>query len=127
MKNTVNPRIGKLMLFILGELLVFGFICLLQFVDAKERLAGFILTLLGMHCGIVCFILSKRLFKVELNLKKHYVTEYILLALYIPIVIVSIAGVEIPRTVKLSIVFSLTALSVIVSIINTIKLALKLQ
>lgn len=65
MKQKVKPEVGILSLFILGEIITFGFICLLQFVSVSENLIGFIFTLIAMHVGIVCFILSKKIFKTK--------------------------------------------------------------
>lgn len=118
---------GIMTLFVLGELFVFGFILLLQFVSAKENLFGFIMTLIGMHVGIVFFILSKRLYKVGREFKKHYIVEYIMLACFLPMLFLKIFDVEINRTVKLTIVYVLTGIAVVVSIINDIILARKLK
>lgn len=125
-ENTRRQHRGIFLLFVLGEILAFGFITLLQFVDMRENLLGFILTLIAMHVGIVCFILSKRLYKTELNIRKHYLVEYGLLALYLPILILKIVGVHIPQNTKQIIVVAITVFSVIVSIINDIKLYKKL-
>lgn len=77
MKKKINPAIGIMSLFVAGEVMAFGFICLLQFVNAKTNLVGFILTLIGMHVGIVCFILSRKLFKIGIKTGIHYIIEYI--------------------------------------------------
>lgn len=127
MRTKINQEIGIFSLFITGELLAFGFICLLQFVNVKTNLVGFILTLIAMHCGIVSFILSKRLFKPGINLKKHYIVEYILLALYLPFLIVKLCGVDIERSLKLTLIFSLTGVVLIISVINDILLFKKLK
>lgn len=126
MGKKVKPEVKLLTLFILGEVITFGFICLLQFVSASENLVGFIFTLLGMHCGIVSFILSKKIFKTKVNIRKHYYIEYIMLACYLPFLALSIAKVPIDRTLKLSLIFSLTGVVVIISAINDYMLAKKL-
>ena len=122
----IKPEIGILTLFILGELITFGFILLLQFVNARENLVGFIFTLLAMHVGIVSFILSKRIFKTKVKIRKHYYVEYIMLACYLPFLALAIAKVNIDRTLKLSLIFALTGIVVVVSAINDYLLAKKL-
>lgn len=126
MRKKIKPEIKLLTLFILGEIITFGFICLLQFVNARENLVGFIFTLLGMHTGIVSFILSKKLFKTKVKIRMHYYIEYIMLACYLPFLALAIAKVDIGRTLKLSLIFALTGVTVIVSIINDYLLAKKL-
>ena len=126
MKKKIKPEIGILTLFILGEIITFGFICLLQFVSASENLVGFIFTLLAMHVGIVCFILSKKLFKTKKKIRMHYYIEYIMLACYLPFLALAIAKVQIDRTLKLSLIFALTGVVVIISAVNDYFLAKKL-
>lgn len=127
-KTTMDARKGKLILFVLGEIFAFGFICLLQFFSIKTQLAAFILTLIAMHGGIVCFILSKKLFKTERDkeLIKHYMVEYILLLPYLIVLFVKIGGVDIPRPIKLGVVFGLTAFAAVVSIVNDVVMYKKL-
>lgn len=122
-----KKKIGLITLFILGELFVFGFIVLLQFVSVHDNLVGFIFTLLAMHVGIVFFILSKKLFKLNIKLTKHYLIEYIMLACYLPFLFLAIFKVNIDRTIKLSIIFSLTGVVLIVSIINDYFLIKKVR
>lgn len=126
MKKKIKPEIGILTLFILGGIITFGFICLLQFVSASENLVGFIFTLLAMHVGIVCFILSKKLFKTKKKIRMHYYIEYIMLACYLPFLALAIAKVQIDRTLKLSLIFALTGVVVIISAVNDYFLAKKL-
>lgn len=71
-KNQKKANIGILTLFILGEIITFGSICLPQFVSMKENLVGFIFTLLAMHCSIICFTLSKKVFKTKAKIRIHY-------------------------------------------------------
>lgn len=113
---------GKMRLFVLGEILAFGFLTALQFVSFKENTVAFILVLVAMHVGIVCFILSKRLYKTNLDLKRFYRVEYILLACFLPFLALTIIGVVIPRPLKLGLIFALVAVAVIVSIINDVRL-----
>lgn len=121
-------KIGKAALFCAGEIITFGFICLLQFFSAKEQTMAFVLTLLGMHVGIVCFILSKKLFptKEDGQLKVHYWTEYLLLVPYLGLMLIAIFGVPFEHALKLKIVFGYTAAALIVSVINTAFMAKKL-
>lgn len=122
-----KKKIGLVSLFILGELFVFGFIVLLQFVSVHDNLVGFIFTLLAMHLGIVFFILSKKIFKLNIKLTKHYIIEYIMLACYLPFLFLAIFKVPIDRTLKLSIIFALTGVVLIISIINDYYLIKKVR
>lgn len=110
--------IGKVSLFILGEVMVFGFIVLLQFVSLHEHLVGFIFTLIAMHLGIVSFILSKKLFKTDIKLTKYYIIEYIMLACFLPFLFIAIFKVSIDPNIKLWIVIDMTIVVTIISIIN---------
>ena len=126
MEYNKKNLIGISSLFIAGELLAFGFLLLLQFVSAKETLVGFIFTLIAMHCGIVCFILSKRLFHSCLKIRNHYYVEYILLAFYLPFLFLTIFGYEMARETKLIHIYVLTGIVAIISIVNDILLIRKL-
>ncbi len=106
-------------LFLLAILFTFGFICLLQFVSFPL----FFLVLLLMHGGVVLFIVSKKLFKkAGASTSPYYKREYILLALYLPILLYKILGnfglytVNIP--VKSIISLCLTGVCLIVSGLN---------
>ena len=127
-KNQKKANIGILTLFILGEIITFGFICLLQFVSVKENLVGFIFTLLAMHCGIVCFILSKKIFKTKTKIRVHYYVEYLMLVFYVPFVIIAIffKQVQIDRTLKLSLILGYTGAAVLASVMNDVFLVKKL-
>lgn len=107
-------------LFVIGEIIVFGFISLLQFVSPAENLIGFIFTLIGMHIGIVAFIVSKKITKLPKDLRKHYIIEYIQLIPYIPFIIIGIVKVPIDLTLKYSLIFGYTGIAIVISIINTI-------
>lgn len=115
---------GKFILFILGEVFAFGFICLMQFIDVRTQFLTFVLVLIGMHGGIILLLLSKKLFTTEYddNLKKYYSVEYILLALYLPVLLLKILGVTFSYPTKLVVIFSITAVAVIISIINNVRL-----
>lgn len=121
----MNKKI--IILFILGELMAFGFICLLQFINVKTQLVWFILTLVGMHLGIISFIVSKKVYNPPKNCRIHYYIEYILLALYLPFLGLKIFNVHIERTTKLILIFSLTFIVIIISIFNNLKFYQKLK
>lgn len=77
------------LLFLLAVLCTFGFICLLQFVSFPL----FFLILLCMHGGVALFIVSKKLFKkAGAATSPYYKREYLLLALYLPILLYKILG-----------------------------------
>ena len=106
-------------LFLLAILFTFGFICLLQFVSFPL----FFLVLLLMHGGVVLFIVSKKLFKkAGAATFPYYKREYILLALYLPILLYKILGnfglytVNIP--VKSIVSLCLTGVCLVVSGLN---------
>ncbi len=106
-------------LFLLAILCTFGFICLLQFVSFPL----FFLVLLLMHGGVALFIVSKKLFKkAGASTVPYYKREYILLALYLPILLYKILGnfglytVNVP--VKSIIALCLTGVCLVVSGLN---------
>lgn len=119
---------GKFLMFALGILLAFGFICAMQFISAKENMLLFGLALLGMHGGVICFILSKKIFKLDndAELKKHYTVEYGLLALYLPIMLLKVVGVKIPDQLSVILILAITIFSLVVSTVNCKKLYGKL-
>lgn len=100
MGKRIKPGAMLLTLFVLGEVVAFGFICLLQFVSAKENLVGFIFTLISMHTGIICFILSKKLFRPKGNTRKHYFVEYVLSACYLSFLSLALTKVSIDHTLN---------------------------
>ena len=100
MGKRIKPGAMLLTLFVLGEVVAFGFICLLQFVSAKENLIGFIFMLIGMHMGIICFILNKKLFRPKVNTRKHYFVEYVLSACYLSFLSLALTKVSIDHTLN---------------------------
>ena len=120
---------GKFLMFAMGILLAFGFICVMQFISAKESFLLFGLALLGMHGGVICFILSKKIFKLDCDagLKKHYTVEYGLLALYLPIMLLKVIGVKIPDSLSVIMILGITVFAIVVSVINCTKLYEKLS
>lgn len=112
------------LLFLLAVIITFSCICLLQFIEFPV----FIVVLVSMHVGIALFIISKKIFtkKLGLNVKKFYIREYLLLALYIPVLIYKLLSktgwyqVNVPVKTVVSLV--ITAFSVIISVINGVKL-----
>ncbi|MEG1528697.1 MAG: hypothetical protein RR248_00560 [Clostridia bacterium] len=120
-----KDKLVPYLLFILAQVFAFGFIVALQFVSPKEMLWLFILVLLLMHVGIALFIVSKKLFKkVGVNLSRRYLIEYVLLLAYIPFLLIKIIGLpfhfEIPRNIKMPIIYAITAIVVVVSVYNDI-------
>jgi len=120
---------GKFLMFALGILLAFGFICAMQFISAKENMLMFALALFGMHGGVICFILSKKIFKLDCDagLKKHYTVEYGLLALYLPVMLLKVVGIKIPESLSVIIILAITVFAIAVSVMNCKKLYLKLK
>ncbi len=72
-------------IFCAGIVLMLGFITLLKFQNPKTGLLGFILCLVGMHSGILCFITSQKIFhKAGLDPKKFYSEVYYYVLVFIP-------------------------------------------
>ena len=128
-KEEKKNLVGKSHLFMTGEIVALGFICLLQFFSPREHLAAFILSLLGMHLGILCFILSKKLFptSADVKLKANYILEYILLAPYLGLMAAAIAGVSWNQRVKYGVVFGYTGIVALISFFNTLLFRKKLR
>lgn len=115
-------------LFILAELITFGMITLLQFLDNWL----FILTLITMHGGILLFIVSKKKFlKEAVPVKPYFRIAYLLLALYLPVLItklvMAILKTDAAEGILQLIVIIITAVAVLVSIVNTVALAKNLR
>ena len=73
-------------LFVAGIALTFTFITVLQFFSITEQFFWWVGTLVLMHVGIVCFIISKKQFKKqELDVKRYFKREYYFLAWYLPV------------------------------------------
>jgi amino acid transporter len=117
-----NRRLPVL-LFILAQTLTFLFITLLQLVEFPL----FLVFLLLMHTGIILFIVSKKHFtKLEISVKKFYQVEYVLLALYLPILFYKIFSYvflyEVNEPLKLNLTLIITALNIVISGVNTARL-----
>jgi hypothetical protein len=115
-------------LFITAVVMTFGFIAVLQFVEVP----WFFLVLLAMHVGVFLFIFSKKRFTAQgYDVKRFYSSEYILLALYLPIlclkILSSLGALHFDTTIKTVLIFAITAFSLVVSTINVIKLYKYLQ
>lgn len=123
-----NAR-GKFLMVVVGIILAFGFICAMQFVDAKKNFILFLLALLGMHGGVICFILSKKIFKLSCDseLKKHYNVEYALLALYLPLMLLKVVGVSLSHSTSVTITLAITAVALVASFFNCKKMYLNLK
>ena len=114
--------------FILSNILTFGLIATLQFVDFP----WFFLVLVAMHMGVILFILSKRGFKkLALDVKREYLIQDILLALYLPILgakLMSRFGwIEFPGELKTALVLSLTGISYVITVFTAASLYKKLH
>jgi hypothetical protein len=110
-------------LFIAAIVVTFSMIAMLQFVEAP----WFFLVLLAMHGGVFLFIFSKKRFKAqEYDVARFYSLEYKLLALYIPVLALKVlSSLEILRfdvTLKTVLILVITAFSLIVSVVNAIKM-----
>jgi hypothetical protein len=123
----------KFALFILAQVVTFGFITLLQFQSPKENLVAFILVLLAMHGGIAVFIVSKRLFKkAGIELKKFYGREYYFLLWYLPALFAKLflplmtkltfAGDSLEYMFKLGFVVAITLVFAAESVFNDVRL-----
>ena len=110
-------------LFIAAIAVTFSMIALLQFVEGP----WFFLVLLAMHGGVFLFIFSKKRFKAQgYDVARFYSLEYKLLALYLPILALKVlSSLEILRfdvTLKTVLILVITAFSLIVSVVNAIKM-----
>ena len=110
-------------LFLAAVLVTFPLIALLQFVP----MPWFFLVLLLMHGGVVLFIVSRRRFlRGGYPVIQNYRFEYILLALYLPILLLKLlAGFGIltfDPYVKTLAVLILTAVCLIASAVNAVFL-----
>ena len=110
-------------LFIAAIAMTFSFIAALQFVEVP----WFFLVLLAMHGGVFLFILSKKRFKKqEYDVDRFYALEYKLLALYLPVlalkVLSSLNILRFDATLKTVLILATTVFSMIVSIVNAVKM-----
>ncbi len=108
-------------LFISAVIITFSLIASLQFTP----MPWFFLVLLCMHFGIFLFIFSKRRFRKNgLDVGKYYKREYLLLALYLPVLLAkilqSIGIISFDTKIKALIVLILTAVCLIISAVNSI-------
>ena len=72
-------------IFCAGIVLMLGFITLLKFQNPTTSILGFILCLVGMHSGIICFMMSQKIFhKAGLDPKKYYSEVYYYVLVFIP-------------------------------------------
>ena len=118
MKKDIEKVTTKcLLMVIFGQLFTLGFISGLEFVNPAETLWLFILLLVGMHIGIVLFILSKKLFKISGKYSKYYNVFYILLIPFLALMGIKIAKVEMAPALEYGIVFSYIFIVFITSII----------
>lgn len=110
-------------LFIAAVVVTFGFIAALQFVEVP----WFFLVLLAMHGGVFLFIFSKKRLKAQgYEVARFYSREYVLLALYLPVlalkVLSSLGVLHFDVTLKTVLILGITAFSLIVSAVNAVKM-----
>ena len=115
-------------LFIVALTIIFGFITTLQMVKGVLFFGALVL----MHCGVILYIYTKKQFKKnQIVIKKHYTTENILMALYLPVLaakLLSNCGViTIDNDIKRTIVFCITGVAVVVSIVNCVLMYKSIQ
>ena len=115
-------------LFIAAIVLTFSLIALLQFVEVP----WFFLVLLAMHGGVFLFIISKKRFKAQgYEVTRFYSLEYMLLALYLPVlalkVLSSLGILHFDATVKTVLILVITGFSLVVSAGNAVKMYKYLQ
>ncbi len=106
-------------LFISAVVVTFSLIAALQFTP----MPWFFLVLLGMHAGIFLFIFSKKRFRRDgLEAGKYYKREYILLALYLPVlaakILQSVGLISFDTGIKTVIVLILTGICLALSAVN---------
>ncbi len=108
-------------LFTVALAIIFGFITALQMVKG----ALFFVMLVLMHCGVALYIYTKKQFKKrEVSIKKYYMTENMLMALYLPVLVAKILSnfdvIAIDNEIKQIVVYCITAVSVVVSAVNCV-------
>lgn len=109
--------------FLIANFFTFGLIAALQFVEIPY----FFLVLLAMHGGVFLFIASKRGFKkLDVDVKKVYLLQDILLALYLPILAAKLMSrfgwISFPADLKMILVLLLTAVSYLITAWNSVRL-----
>ena len=114
--------------FVFSNLVTFGLIATLQFVDFP----WFFLVLVAMHMGVILFIASKRGFKkLGLDVKREYLVQDVLLALYLPILgakLMSRFGwIAFPEGLKMALVLTLTGISYVITVFTAASLYKKLH
>ena len=115
-------------LFVLSNLVTFGLIATLQFVEFP----WFFLVLAAMHMGVFLFIVSKRGFKKKgIDVKREYLVQDLLLATYLPILgaklMARFGWIVFPETLKMVLVLSLTGISYIITVFTAASLYRKLR
>ena len=108
-------------LFMVALVIIFGFITTLQMVKGILFFGALVL----MHCGVILYIYTKKQFKkAQMDIKKHYTTENILMALYLPVLAAKLLSnfgvITIDNDVKRIIVFCITGVAVVVSVVNCV-------
>ena len=115
-------------LFIVALTIIFGFITTLQMVKGVLFFGALVL----MHCGVILYIYTKKQFKKnQIVIKKHYTIENILMALYLPVLAAKFLSnfgvITIDNDIKRTIVFCITGVAVVVSIVNCVLMYKSIQ
>lgn len=110
--------------FLLGEVITFGFITLLQFLSG----VWFILALVLMHSGIVMFIVARKRFEKQgVNVLRQFRLTYIVLAFYLPVLgyklLARVFAYAVNETLTTIYVLVLTAIAVMIGVYNTLAIA----
>jgi hypothetical protein len=101
-------------LFVLGNLVTFLCIALLQWAEGTT----FFLFLLAMHSGIIMLIVSKKRFMAhDPSVKQFYDRAYLYLGLYVPLLLYKLVGYFFPG------VYSGTIASVAITCVIVISVA----
>lgn len=110
-------------MFIAAIAMTFSLIAMLQFVE----IPWFFMVLLAMHGGVFLFIFSKKRFKAQgYDVARFYSLEYKLLALYLPVlalkVLSSLGVLQFDAMLKTVLILVITIFSLIVSVVNAVKM-----
>lgn len=109
-------------LFLLGNVVTFAFIALLQLAEGSL----FFLFLLAMHGGIVTLIVSKKRFVAfDPSVKQFYDRVYFLLALYIPLLLYKLVGFFFPGAYHGTIASAAMIVVIVVSVAGSILNAMR--
>ena len=116
--------------FLLGILFALGFLTLLKFTSPKDNIFAFLGSLIGMHVGIVFFVLSKKSFrKAGIDIRRYYKEVLFYLLLFIPLLIYKFVisniwkNLAAPTEIYNTIIFTLATVCLILCVRAAIQLA----